>query len=694
MNVAWSIVSETAGLARARPGTVPRPGVLHRTRAGAEASRPPAASARSAVDRRGHRLRAAGPRRCRLPDRHEVGDRRRQPLADPARPPSSSTGPRASRAPSRTATCCGATRSRCSRVRSSPPSRSAPTEVVVARQGAPSAASDRRLAAAIGEVDGRRVDRRGRRSRSCAGPDAYLFGEETALLEVRRGPPARSRGSPRRTAAASTPTTSRRGRGAPAVDLAGPGGDRRAAGAGRQRRDAGQRAGILAEGAEWFRAVGTAESPGTIVCTITGRTRPPRRRRGADGHAARRDHRVVGGGARPGRTLVGVDLRASPTRSCPAILRHPDDLRGHAARRQRPRRRPGSSCSTTQTDPSPWPTASPASWPSSRAASASRASATAWPSPAHLDATAALRRHRAGPGGHRRAAADGGHAAPAATWPTQQERVVAASRRCSPTGRRAHRRAAAERHRVELVAPIVDIVGGAGGARQRHRRKQPDWTYATGLGCLAGGGSAATTPVHVAGPDREAGPAVDARPRPATGWTTRRRACRLGVAASALHQRIAELAGTRPRPPTRQRRSARTCSARWSPNWPSTTTSTSGCCTRCCGGSPATTAKRSPMPPVSGSTRSCARLQDAHRRTGRSIDDDEQLTTLSKELRGAARRRRAPSRTAPASVTSTPMPEPISTTRSKKPDSPRRSMPDASLGLGSVSRLRGGRPAA
>ncbi len=34
-------------------------------------------------------------------------------------------------------------------------------------------------------------------------------------------------------------------------------------------------AAIIAKGAEWFRSVGTAESPGTIVCTITGAVRKP-----------------------------------------------------------------------------------------------------------------------------------------------------------------------------------------------------------------------------------------------------------------------------------------------------------------------------------------------------------------------------------------------------------------------------------
>ena len=82
----------------------------------------------------------------------------------------------------------------------------------------------------------------------------------------------RSRVSPLRTGGAST-NPSAAGRSAAARPLAGP--------------DEGTRAvptlvdnvetlanipAIVANGAEWFRSVGTADSPGTIVCTITGDT--------------------------------------------------------------------------------------------------------------------------------------------------------------------------------------------------------------------------------------------------------------------------------------------------------------------------------------------------------------------------------------------------------------------------------------
>lgn len=102
------------------------------------------------------------------------------------------------------------------------------------------------------------------------GPDAYLFGEETALLEVVEGrapfpriaPPWR-RGIDEPTVAPTQP---------PALDEA-------------PDDDAGvlsspalvnntetfaHVAQIVANGPDWFRSVGTVDSPGTIVCTVVG----------------------------------------------------------------------------------------------------------------------------------------------------------------------------------------------------------------------------------------------------------------------------------------------------------------------------------------------------------------------------------------------------------------------------------------
>lgn len=104
------------------------------------------------------------------------------------------------------------------------------------------------------------------------GPDSYLFGEETALLEVIRGRPPFPRIAPpwRRGLDDGTDTAS-----AADADLA--------AVEGLDDSDAepalvnnvetfAQVALIATHGPEWFRELGTVDSPGSLVCTVTGRT--------------------------------------------------------------------------------------------------------------------------------------------------------------------------------------------------------------------------------------------------------------------------------------------------------------------------------------------------------------------------------------------------------------------------------------
>ena len=144
------------------------------------------------------------------------------------------------------------------------------------------------------------------------GPDEYLYGEETALLESidgrypfpRIAPPYR-RGIREMV---ESPADFDTGSGLSAhVKMAGP-------------TDASKApptlvdnvetlanvARILARGAEWFRTVGTAESPGTIVCTVTGSTR----RHGVGeiimGTPLWEVIDAIGGGARPGRRIRAV----------------------------------------------------------------------------------------------------------------------------------------------------------------------------------------------------------------------------------------------------------------------------------------------------------------------------------------------------------------------------------------------------
>ena len=153
--------------------------------------------------------------------------------------------------------------------------------------------------------------------------------------------------------------------------------------------------GIVAEGPDWFRSVGTAESPGTVVCTVTGAPAATASARCRWARRSRGHRRRSAAGAR-GRRLVGRDVRASPTPLLPAdAARHAAHLRGHGGGRQRARLRPASSCSTTPTTWSPSPPAWPGSSPSSRAASARRASRTASPSPsARSSGRAATQRRR------------------------------------------------------------------------------------------------------------------------------------------------------------------------------------------------------------------------------------------------------------------------------------------------------------
>jgi len=91
---------------------------------------------------------------------------------------------------------------------------------------------------------------------------------------------------------------------------------RRAADARRQRRDARARRVTLAEGADWFREVGTQDSPGTVLCTV---------RRGS---------------ARRGREFAMARPSARSSRRSAAAAAGPDDSGVLQARGRDHHRRP------------------------------------------------------------------------------------------------------------------------------------------------------------------------------------------------------------------------------------------------------------------------------------------------------------------------------------------------------------------
>jgi len=144
------------------------------------------------------------------------------------------------------------------------------------------------------------------------GPNEYLYGEETALLETLDGrypfpriaPPFR-RGV---TEVVETAQDTTSGSGLSArVEMAGEGGDQAAPPTLVDNVETlANVARIIARGADWFRTVGTDESPGTIVCTVTGSTQ----RHGVGevpmGTTLREVIETIGGGVQPGRTIAAV----------------------------------------------------------------------------------------------------------------------------------------------------------------------------------------------------------------------------------------------------------------------------------------------------------------------------------------------------------------------------------------------------
>jgi NADH-quinone oxidoreductase subunit F len=158
------------------------------------------------------------------------------------------------------------------------------------------------------------------------GPEAYLFGEETALLEVVEGRQPFPRVAP----------PWRRG----VDDLQRDGATAGGPSAGHQDAvDAptvvnnvetlANVALIAANGPEWFRELGTADCPGTVVCTVSGHTKRSGVVEVPMGTPLRAVLDEVGGGARTGEitgVLSGVSNRLLPATALDTPLTY-EDLR-------------------------------------------------------------------------------------------------------------------------------------------------------------------------------------------------------------------------------------------------------------------------------------------------------------------------------------------------------------------------------
>ena len=136
------------------------------------------------------------------------------------------------------------------------------------------------------------------------GPSAYLFGEETALLEVLADRPPFPRIAPPFRHGTDEVGTEPDEAAGTVMALEGPQGS--APTLINNVETLAHAAAILAEGAAWFRELGTDASPGTIVCTISGDTARAGVAEVPMGTPLESVIESVGGGARDGRRLVAA----------------------------------------------------------------------------------------------------------------------------------------------------------------------------------------------------------------------------------------------------------------------------------------------------------------------------------------------------------------------------------------------------
>lgn len=145
-----------------------------------------------------------------------------------------------------------------------------------------------------------------------AGPDEYLYGEETALLEVLDGRPPFPRIAPpyRRgmIEVVETEADVDAGIGASAhVEMAEPDNVTGAPPALVSNVESlANVPGILARGGSWFRTEGTEQSPGTIVCTVSGSVQRSGVAEFMMGTPLREVIETISGGPLPGRRIVAV----------------------------------------------------------------------------------------------------------------------------------------------------------------------------------------------------------------------------------------------------------------------------------------------------------------------------------------------------------------------------------------------------
>ena len=306
------------------------------------------------------------------------------------------------------------------------------------------------------------------------GPGEYLYGEETALLEAIDGRDPFPRVSPPFRHGVDEVGD---GEGSAAdVEMAAPGAATDAPPTLVNNVETmANVAEIVARGADWFRSIGTDDSPGMIVCTITGSTRRHGVAEVAMGTPLVDVIDAVGGGVEPGRRVAAVMSGVANTLLPGSQLDTPVSYEGMTAA--------GTGLGAggfivfdDETD-----LVAVVQGVSRFLAVESCGQCT----PCKQDGRALselldrVRRSDAadldlvGVADHVRTVADGARCFLA----HQQQRVIGSVLDLFPDVLRAHVEGRVAEIEPELIAPIVDFDGDRAVLDERQRDKQPDWTY-------------------------------------------------------------------------------------------------------------------------------------------------------------------------------------------------------------------------
>ena len=168
------------------------------------------------------------------------------------------------------------------------------------------------------------------------GPDEYLYGEESALLETIDGRGPFPRVVPTYRVGLLGIDAARRDPHGPALV--------------NNVETMANVARIIAYGPQWFRRVGTPESPGTVVATVSWRRTPRGRGRVPNGHAVARHHRIDRRRSSARRDGQGRAQRGREPRDSRRPTRRARQSRGDEGRLVAASGRRASSCSTSPTD--------------------------------------------------------------------------------------------------------------------------------------------------------------------------------------------------------------------------------------------------------------------------------------------------------------------------------------------------------